>query len=74
MLNQDQRVDRYLIQTGRVWDGDGQPPLTGAQRRRTDHKAGHQLQSAGLARQDKAEAKQAAVAARALRRANPLAR
>lgn len=74
MLDQAQRVDRYLIQTGRVYAVDGQPPLTAPQRRRTNHKIGHQSQSAGLARQDKAETKQTAAAARALRRASLLGR
>lgn len=70
MLDQEQRVDRYLIQTGRVWDGDGRPPLTAAQRRRNNRKIGHQSWAAKLTRQDKAGAKQAAVAARRKRQSD----
>ncbi|MGI5161445.1 hypothetical protein [Microbispora sp. CA-102843] len=62
MLDRDQRADRYRAQTGRN-------ELTPRQRRRSDHKDGHQSLGAAIAREVKSEAR----AERRARREAPLA-
>ncbi|WP_214103162.1 hypothetical protein [Acrocarpospora catenulata] len=52
MLDQNQREDRYLAQTGRT-------TLTAAQRRRLQHKAGHQLADAAAAREENSQTRAA---------------
>ncbi|MGW5259612.1 hypothetical protein ACWEQG_01475 [Microbispora sp. NPDC004025] len=67
MLDRDQRADRYRAQTGRR-------ELTPRQRRRIDHKDGHQSPEATGRREDARKARAERRALRKIRLASPFAR
>ncbi|MGP3914381.1 hypothetical protein [Nonomuraea sp. 10N515B] len=69
MLTYEQRVTRYLAQTGRIWNGAGRPPLTPRQRRRAMHKLAHQWEVPAQRRAERSAARAKVRAARQHRRA-----